>query len=347
VITFATNVPSFYKTTLINGLSSRVSDVECVFVSGRSILREADFFRLPDTAPYVLLHRLPIETTSVISGAIKAARYAITRRPTILFLSGWDRVEFWVLAFLMRDARRILIVESSIHEFHHSPLKTLLKRLFLSRIHTCIVSGVAHKALVGQMAFKGRTIVADGVGCLELERSKPPRKVGDRLRTLLFLGRLAPEKNLASLVVAMRSCPEVNLVIAGAGPLRRELEQSTRHDANIRIIGPVERQHLSHLFAEADALILPSLSETWGLVCEEAAHFGLPLLVSERAGASEYFTKDNEYGLSFEPTPDGIARAIQSLQDTGTYERLRNNVAGFDLEQKNAHYLEAFMSVLR
>ncbi|HSM28524.1 MAG TPA: glycosyltransferase [Thioalkalivibrio sp.] len=112
----------------------------------------------------------------------------------------------------------------------------------------------------------------------------PPLARSGRLRRVLFAGRLAPEKNIPAIIEAARALPEVRFVLAGDGPLRGELEDAARDQANLVLTGWLDRTALCGEMDAADLLILPSHMETFGTVALEAMARGRPALVAEAAG---------------------------------------------------------------
>jgi glycosyltransferase involved in cell wall biosynthesis len=78
---------------------------------------------------------------------------------------------------------------------------------------------------------------------------------------------------------------------------------------------------LAPYFEAADALVLPSLYETWGLVVNEAMHFGLPVVVSDQVGCAPDLVQSGESGLLFRSNDaSDLARALQELIEN---DRLR------------------------
>ncbi len=70
---------------------------------------------------------------------------------------------------------------------------------------------------------------------------------------------------------------------------------------NVFIPGFKQKDEIPKFFAVSDVLILPSISEPWGLVVNEAMAAGLPVLVSRKCGCYPDIVKDNENGFSFDP----------------------------------------------
>ena len=93
------------------------------------------------------------------------------------------------------------------------------------------------------------------------------------------------------------------LVIAGTGPMEKELKESTASKFSdvVSWFGWASYKDLPSLYHSASCLILPSLSESWGLVVNEAMAAGLPILVSERCGCVPELCHDGINGYSFDP----------------------------------------------
>jgi len=103
----------------------------------------------------------------------------------------------------------------------------------------------------------------------------------DRGPVLLYLGRLAKEKNIAELIAAMPEIPGAALLIVGDGPERPALEaQAEALGLAGRVIfaGMVPPAQVPRYYALADAFVSASTSEAQGLTYIEALAAGLPLL---------------------------------------------------------------------
>jgi glycosyltransferase involved in cell wall biosynthesis len=93
------------------------------------------------------------------------------------------------------------------------------------------------------------------------------------------------------------------LVVAGSGPELSRLRSLERELAldDVKWPGFLQYEQLPLYYGLASAFVHPAKSEPWGLVVNEAAASGLPLIVSDRAGARYELLKQGENGLLFDP----------------------------------------------
>jgi glycosyltransferase involved in cell wall biosynthesis len=134
-------------------------------------------------------------------------------------------------------------------------------------------------------------------------------KLEDRQKKFIFLsvGQLIYLKGYDLLIKAWRKLPreildKAILRIAGTGPLEGILKNLICRTelTNVELIGFVHYQDLPSLYRSADAFILPTREDTWGLVVNEAISCGLPVLCSKYAHAQEMIV-EGENGYIFDP----------------------------------------------
>ena len=130
------------------------------------------------------------------------------------------------------------------------------------------------------------TVLRLGSSAREL---RPRRVPDDRSLHLGFLGKLAPNKGILTLIDMFRDAPSSwQLTIAGTGPLTGRVEAAARDIPNVRYLGHVSGDVKEAFFDEIDVLAIPSeWEEPAALVGTEAAARGVPLLVSDRGGLPE------------------------------------------------------------
>jgi glycosyltransferase involved in cell wall biosynthesis len=134
------------------------------------------------------------------------------------------------------------------------------------------------------------------------------------LKRILFAGRLAPEKNLPVVLEAASALPEVEFVMAGEGPLRKEMEKAAESIPNLRLTGWLDRDSLRRELDNTSLLLLPSHMETFGTVALEALARGRPALVSENAGIHQWtILKDALFTWNANESIVDALRRIQAL----------------------------------
>jgi glycogen synthase len=139
---------------------------------------------------------------------------------------------------------------------------------------------------------------------------------------ILFFGRLEWEKGVHDLIAALprirRTHPGTRLVIAGRGRQAAPLVSLARKHRVLRsvdFVGHLSDQDLVACLAAADAAVLPSRYEPFGIVALEAAAAGAPLVSSTTGGLGDVVV-DGETGLSFAPGDvDGLASCVRAVLD--------------------------------
>ena len=141
-------------------------------------------------------------------------------------------------------------------------------------------------------------------------------------KLLVFVGRLAAEKEIHRLRPLMNRRDDVALAIVGDGPFRGELEQMFAGTSTV-FPGFMEGEELASAFASADAFVFPSVTETLGLVILEGMASGLPV-VAARSGPTLEQVTDGENGLLFDSGDEAsLDHAIHRLADADLRTRIR------------------------
>ncbi|HEY4336267.1 MAG TPA: glycosyltransferase, partial [Puia sp.] len=137
--------------------------------------------------------------------------------------------------------------------------------------------------------------------------------VGRQIEAKNFLFLLQTYEKYRAVVGPERALP---LVLVGEGLERKNLEgyikmKKLRH---VHLFPFVSAGRLRVFYRRAAALVLPSKSETWGLVVNEAMAAGLPVLVSDACGCSSVLLKEGVNGYGFSPSrPDELLDALLSF----------------------------------
>jgi len=122
---------------------------------------------------------------------------------------------------------------------------------------------------------------------------------------VLFAGKLVPRKMPETLIEAVISLNEapgeepIHLILAGEGPLRKQLEKRFAHHSFIHFMGFRNQRDMPAVYRIGDVFVLPSSIETWGLAVNEAFACSRPAIVSDRVGCAPDLVVDGVTGFSF------------------------------------------------
>lgn len=149
---------------------------------------------------------------------------------------------------------------------------------------------------------------------------REPDQDGDTSVRVLFVGRLAKQKNLETLLAAAAKLrgnePRVTVTIVGDGPERERLETIAREhgvEKMVTFTGAVAYEEVMRYFAASDIFCLTSIYEGTCMVLHEAAVARLPIVASEVAGARDLI-RDGENGfLAPIGDSDAVAEALARL----------------------------------
>jgi glycosyltransferase involved in cell wall biosynthesis len=144
--------------------------------------------------------------------------------------------------------------------------------------------------------------------------------IPDDALTLLYAGRISPEKNIGLLVEMMKilakdESHDYRLLVAGAGPLSDWLKEQTDEHFPGKIVqlGHLDKETLSTYYANADVFVHPNPKEPFGIAPLEAMASGAPTVAPNSGGILSYATGDNAWLV--EPTGANFAAAIREVID--------------------------------
>jgi glycosyltransferase involved in cell wall biosynthesis len=154
------------------------------------------------------------------------------------------------------------------------------------------------------------------------------------LRVMLWVGRLAIEKNMEMLfemaAIAFAEDPRLRLWLVGDGPYRSECQALARQlqiGDRVRFVGFVPHDEVARYYSAADVFVFSSMTETQGLVVQEAMTYGLPCICVGGGGASAG-VEDGENGFIVRNEAEGFAEAVLTvLGDDRLHARMSDHAA--------------------
>ncbi|WP_077530942.1 glycosyltransferase [Vreelandella utahensis] len=117
---------------------------------------------------------------------------------------------------------------------------------------------------------------------------RPVTPLRERLQSVLYVGRLAAEKNIEAFIELARQRPDLDFLIAGDGPQRPEIEKAARKLDNVQLLGWLPRTEIIDWLDRVDALVLPSSVEAFGTVALEAMMRQRLVLTSPQCGINQW-----------------------------------------------------------
>ena len=146
----------------------------------------------------------------------------------------------------------------------------------------------------------------------------------DATTVFLYVGRLERYKGILDLIAAYEdllkynNVTDVALLIVGEGTCRSDVDNAARNFPRITAAGRLTDKHLFDAYLKADVLVLPSPTDNWGLVVNEAMAFALPVIASNTVGCTDDLIVPGVTGLIV-PAHDVVALTV-------TMHNLANNI---------------------
>jgi teichuronic acid biosynthesis glycosyltransferase TuaC len=167
---------------------------------------------------------------------------------------------------------------------------------------------------------------------------------------LASVGALLPRKGQDLAIAALKQVPGATLLLAGDGPDRPRLARLTEEaglGARVRFLGPQPHAALAALFAAADVMVLPTVSEGLANVWVEALACGTPVVTSDVGGAREVIDGPAA-GRLVPRDAAAIAAAIRSLlADPPAQAAVRDHALRFSWERNGAELAAHLASLVR
>lgn len=373
-----------YKATVFSELHRLAPAYDCnvhVLQIAQSEQSRAAFGKpdqLPDQYSYELLFDTYIEQVST-SAKIKALVSRMRAYgPDVLLLTGYYDPAQLVLMLLAKVSgiKVIIQTESTPVDQIRSWSKEWIKRRIISMANGFFCFGTPQVEYLIQLGARPQQILVQNNAVVDnvrlrlthdqarLNRSANQTERGLKPLNIIYVGRLAPEKNLAVLIDSFHLAiqkktahqSDWGLILLGNGDQKTALQEQIKRlnlQASVTILPNQPWYRVPETLALADVLVLPSLSEPWGLVVNEAMACGMPVVVSNRCGCAPDLVKEGQNGYLFDPLrPEELVDSLLKFVD-GTADRLAMGqvsskiIANFTPESVAREMLAGFVKVAR
>lgn len=216
-----------------------------------------------------------------------------------------------------RNRKPVIIFDDArLEDVPRNALTNWVKRQIYSLVDAVVIPAPSHDGTYRYFGFSPDRInyginAIDNSFFAAADSSEPAELAGLLPEGPFFLvvGRQIAVKNLENFLLAFieaarhKAFHDWSLVFVGGGPEHDHLRQVAESNSGVRVlfIDYLSQEHLKSCYRRAEALVLPSLRETWGLVVNEAMASGLPVLVSNGCGCADALVSVGRNGYRFDP----------------------------------------------
>lgn len=229
---------------------------------------------------------------------------------------------------------------------------------YYNSVQQVIVPSAAAKKWLRRHAVRTPiTVIPTGAPDRQMiDRSEARTRLGihPMQKVMLYVGRIAKEKNLGTLFEmtsrVMAEDPTIRLILVGDGPYRDEAREMVRGlgiGDKVQFAGFVQRSEVDQYYAAADLFVFSSITETQGLVLQEAMTYGMPAVAVFGGGAGETIVPDlNGYTVKNEPI-EFADTVLNVLNDEHLYARLSQGALQTVRERGSEAMVQSVVDVYR
>ena len=223
-----------------------------------------------------------------------------------------------------------------------SDIKVKLKRFFLSGAEKYLVAGEKSAQSIKKLA-SGKEVIPYYFSSLserEMNGHAIATRESERNETILVVGQYFDYKGMDIALEAARMDLSLRYKFVGMGSRTEQFLKDFEGiiPENVEIIPFLQKQDLEKEYQSCGMLVLPSRQECWGLVINEAASFGMPIVSTWGSGAAVEFLADRYPQFLAKPgNPEDLLRCIRNCrvyenkEDYQTY--LLNKAAEYTIEK--------------
>jgi len=252
----------------------------------------------------------------------------------LVVMPGYDRLEYWamLLTCMLLGRKRAVWVDSTALDRERNWFKEAAKRFFFRRCDGFFCYGIRSKEYVERYGVDTRKIfyrcqaaaLPRDYDAAAVRRYYQGQSRSENMSPrFVYIGRLSAEKGLVDLLDAFvrvrQRLPNAKLDIIGSGALETNIKNHARAiglGSVVEFLGSKNAEEIGQLLLRSSALVLPSHSEPWGLVVNEALSYGCPVVVSNICGCVPELVLEGQTGYSY-PSRDvpALANAMIATAD--------------------------------
>jgi len=207
-------------------------------------------------------------------------------------------------------------------DFVTGPSESVFKEMLINGFHK------PHKAISNPIDVK--------TFCPSKDKLEYKKKFSLSNHTVVYAGRLAPEKNLDVIIKAVALVKErisdINLVFAGSGQSEDDLKRLTKElnlENEVKFLGTLSKADLAKLYQASEVFAIASTSETQSMVLMQALACGLPAVAVDARALPEYVNEKNGYVVKIGDEKAMAEKFVLLLENSGLREKLNQGAYNF------------------
>ncbi len=338
---------SYYKNIVFNALSKKYKDFKVVHLgeiqSNRDWKIDLSYLKYD----YQVMFKGNIDNVSKIKILFKVIKTLRMENYDLIYLGGYSEFAYWIALIYAKMKRKKIIIEMDSNKYNLGKkrfYKEFVKKIFVKLCDYGITYGSLSKDYLISLGIKENNIVIkpnvtdNDFWYKESENLKNKReeiikKNRFKKYNFIYVGRFSKEKNLFFLLDCFSKIKNKTkdklwgLILVGGGPLEEDLKKHVIKEkiVDVFFITFKQKNELPEYYAISDVLILPSLSETWGIVVNESMASGLVPMISNRCGASDLIDEGNGYLFDPEDENDLSNKMLNIIEDSLKLNLMKKN----------------------
>ena len=336
-VLYLSNIEVPYRVRFFNEFSKHC-DLTVVYEREKSSSRNAEWTK-SESGNYKTEYLGGIKIKGEDAFSLKVLKYVFGKYDEIIV--GCYNSHVYMFAILLMKIFRIPYILNVDGEVFvgDKGFKNIAKKFFLSGASKYLAAGEKSAESLKAIA-KGKEIVPYYFSSLsreELQRNSQEKR--ERGNTVLVVGQYLHCKGLDVALDVARKTPDVNYKFIGMGSKTNVFMEEYKAEGlpNVEFVPFLKKSELEEEYRTCGVFVLPSRQECWGLVINEAASFGTPIVSTYGSGAATEFLADSYPQFLAKPgDSESLLLAINNLRNSNTYEYSR-----FLLEKSKKYSIEA------
>jgi len=317
------HVIAFTDASLFNELYSlHEINLKVFYIAETENIREWKVEKKNLIFPYEVIGRNKLDDVNFLTLSVKSWQKLNQFNPDVIIIRGYFRFAYWIALLWAKTKGKPAILWSVSHkeDKKRTYIRENIKKIFITRCNAAIAAGSKTTEYLVELGLSKEKIFAMGnvtkndffykeTRKFRAKRSFLIKKMNILPYNFLYIGRFSKEKNIFFLLECFKNAQKSiemddwGLILIGNGPQKEGITDFINKNSikNIFFTGYKQREEVPKYLALSDILILPSISEPWGLVVNEAMAAGLPILISKKCGSYPDLIIEGENGYSFDP----------------------------------------------